>query len=86
MSFNPRAHAGRDPNERTTNDKTDGFNPRAHAGRDEQCREGEWRTLEVSIHAPTRGATKSIFSLSTSIRFQSTRPRGARRIYATYRL
>ncbi len=33
-----------------------GFNPRAHAGRD-QARRREAEHLDVSIHAPTRGAT-----------------------------
>ena len=55
------------------------FNPRAHAGRD-------LRTLpvflfdRVSIHAPTQGATCVIVSRSSiGRRFQSTRPRRARR-------
>ena len=32
----------------------------------------------VSIHAPARGATTTTQMLSLSLRFQSTRPRGAR--------
>ena len=35
-----------------------GFNPRAHAGRDQADRGRQW-SARVSIHAPTRGATKS---------------------------
>ena len=53
------------------------FNPRAHVGRDHV---DQWRprTLEVSIHAPTWGATKPFsFDMYPSV-FQSTRPRGAR--------
>ena len=37
-------------------------------------------SILVSIHAPTWGATRSVEDLKTSARFQSTRPRGARRI------
>ena len=54
------------------------FNPRAHVGRDASlwaC----WPTRQVSIHAPTWGATinaKGIYR--PMIEFQSTRPRGAR--------
>ncbi len=34
----------------------------------------------VSIHAPTRGATNQLRSTDTSIMFQSTHPRGVRRL------
>ena len=34
VSFNPRAHVGRDPNMLLFNILTCGFNPRAHVGRD----------------------------------------------------
>jgi len=34
MSFNPRAHAGRDDTIIRNNIGYNGFNPRAHAGRD----------------------------------------------------
>ena len=55
------------------------FNPRAHVGRD-----GETVTLDdkwgVSIHAPTWGATQDKLKEGLySQKFQSTRPRGARR-------
>jgi len=36
-------------------------------------------TVLVSIHAPARGATRSYENALTLIKFQSTRPRGARR-------
>ena len=56
-----------------------GFNPRAREGRDESYFSSEW-ILSVSIHAPARGATVSFGGSSiTSDKFQSTRPRGARR-------
>ena len=54
------------------------FNPRAHAGRDETSIEG--KLLEpVSIHAPMRGATICTPSSVSQMKFQSTRPCGARR-------
>ena len=53
------------------------FNPRAHAGRDSYT--GKLKVIEdVSIHAPTRGATKSFVDDMNDTQFQSTRPRGAR--------
>ncbi len=53
------------------------FNPRAHAGRDTVCLLRTDKD-DVSIHAPTRGATTRGRGPSTSHLFQSTRPRGAR--------
>ena len=55
-SFNPRAHAGRDPVAARRLRRNTSFNPRAHAGRDPLyfCGSGRGR---VSIRAPTRGAT-----------------------------
>ena len=58
FGFNPRAHAGRDTmTVKSMLEAVGGFNPRAHAGRDDN---GTWRAAgaaQVSIHAPTRGAT-----------------------------
>ena len=79
ISFNPRAHAGRDTSSPSRRALTCSFNPRAHAGRDvagsvmigSSC---------VSIHAPTRGATQRGLGRSRRHMFQSTRPRGARRL------
>ena len=54
--FNPRAHAGRDcPALRGSSGKPH-FNPRAHAGRDLGVIQ-YLVDVEISIHAPTRGAT-----------------------------
>ena len=53
------------------------FNPRARGGRD-QSTYAVVPVLTVSIHAPAGGATSSIVSGSNFVRFQSTRPRGAR--------
>ena len=54
------------------------FNPRARAGRD--MLGGSASSIEeVSIHAPARGATDLTRFPFELFRFQSTRPRGARR-------
>ena len=54
------------------------FNPRAHAGRDRYLCVNADKLTNVSIHAPTRGATGDDSKLAASGEFQSTRPRGAR--------
>ena len=60
LSFNPRAHAGRDrPSPRPLLGYIS-FNPRAHAGRDRRRDIFGRSLLPVSIHAPTRGATLKI--------------------------
>ena len=75
--FNPRAHVGRDY-VNFINDKPIGsFNPRAHVGRDCSA-DTILRAIEVSIHAPTWGATFCCARNMYNKMFQSTRPRGAR--------
>ena len=59
--FNPRAHAGRDYKWLNRRWISSYFNPRAHAGRDDDKRIIMPR-MRISIHAPTRGATKSTTS------------------------
>ncbi len=56
------------------------FNPRARAGRDGQ-RIKRPMMIVVSIHAPARGATDPLLTVSRAIPFQSTRPRGARPMF-----
>jgi len=58
MSFNPRAHAGRDIVSWRFISFCSCFNPRAHAGRDLYAGSLCTAQSDVSIHAPTRGATK----------------------------
>ena len=48
---------------------TRGATPSVNSFRRSEC---------VSIHAPTRGATLTPLWIARSLRFQSTRPRGAR--------
>jgi len=54
--FNPRAREGRDPAGGRVEAPSPSFNPRAREGRD-NLRAIEVRRMEVSIHAPARGAT-----------------------------
>ena len=59
--------------------KSTNFNPRSHEGSDrEYC--SNYNVTEISIHAPTRGATlqHSILLMDWK-QFQSTLPRGERR-------
>ncbi len=55
-----------------------GFNPRTHTGCDVPfCAYG--RSANVSIHAPTRGATSLVADATLLSVFQSTHPHGVRR-------
>ena len=54
------------------------FNPRAHVGRDQITADFSGTSDDVSIHAPTWGATLSMRVCERDNVFQSTRPRGAR--------
>ncbi len=78
MSFNPRAHAGRDSQCRLWQDR---WRVSIHAptrgATDKDALQSERRF--VSIHAPTRGATQIDVTVIVFNGFQSTRPRGARR-------
>ena len=57
------------------------FNPRTHVGCDLYGLR-QLHAAEVSIHAPTWGATKGRYSISETAKFQSTHPRGVRRAQA----
>ena len=59
-SFNPRAHVGRDHVPWPCRWCHHGFNPRAHVGRDIFAVSSEVAG-QVSIHAPTWGATPRVF-------------------------
>ena len=77
LGFNPRAHTGRDTPRSMGTPRSTGFNPRAHTGRDAFNVPNSF-VYGVSIHAPTRGATKKATPVEKSKKFQSTRPPGAR--------
>ncbi|MFM2323909.1 MAG: hypothetical protein RL244_788, partial [Pseudomonadota bacterium] len=75
--FNPRARTGRDQRSNLHLPPSICFNPRARTGRDMQ--RGRLRMIDhVSIHAPARGATADADADGWFLRFQSTRPHGAR--------
>ena len=75
--FNPRSHEGSDSGTECISNAFRNFNPRSHEGSDGVngaigCRVG------ISIHAPTRGATRKTSNMEKSEEFQSTLPRGER--------
>ena len=60
--FNPRSHTGSDTSGNRTHQPRHRFNPRSHTGSDRRGRR-DINERDVSIHAPTRGATFA-FNLS----------------------
>ena len=81
MSFNSRAREGRD------RDRSHGLNPpfcfnsRAREGRD-SVMVFSFHVVNVSTHAPARGATtRNKDELRAALKFQLTRPRGARQLW-----
>ena len=76
--FNPRAREGRDLSHHRAAAAATSFNPRAREGRD-KLTEVLAKHGRVSIHAPARGATLEHITARAVQKFQSTRPRGARR-------
>ena len=58
--------------------RTSNFNPRARVGRDRTKFPAACPAV-ISIHAPAWGATEAVLRTPWSGKFQSTRPRGARR-------
>ena len=79
VCFNPRTHTGCDHAEAGTRRQRQGFNPRTHTGCD-FTPETVFHELEVSIHAPTRGATAAadVALPALCALFQSTHPHGVR--------
>ena len=76
--FNPRTHVGCDPIVVITTYLCIGFNPRTHVGCDHVRGPQICRTADVSIHAPTWGATpRGRWNIAAET-FQSTHPRGVR--------
>ena len=83
--FNPRSHTGSDSSTRTPASAVWRFNPRSHTGSDSVAAVDGVGQADVSIHAPTRGATSSARRLRPIERFQSTLPHGERPYaYNTY--
>ena len=55
-NFNPRSHERSDKSERRINHGTINFNPRSHERSDKSFSVTN-NNIDISIHAPTRGAT-----------------------------
>ncbi len=60
------------------------FNPRSHKGSDQVTGDSLDKAV-ISIHAPTRGATKAYMKCRTGQIFQSTLPQGERLLRCGYR-
>ncbi len=76
--FNPRPRAGGDTGSAGSATTMTGFNPRPRAGGDGVVCGPLQDTIDVSIHAPARGATSYPSTLLRRRWFQSTPPRGGR--------
>ena len=61
------------------------FNPRAHEGHDRAI-DSYIAKAKISIHVPTRGTTRAARGPYHTASFQSTCPRGARRLQIRWRL
>ena len=79
--FNPRSHERSDATTLRQGIYRLNFNPRSHERSDWRTAEQAVAFFEISIHAPTRGATgKADMFTKRTIRFQSTLPREERQI------
>ena len=77
QNFNPRSHERSDHITQSFVFRFFNFNPRSHERSDNYIPD-EFKSYIISIHAPTRGATKVACYLATLIKFQSTLPREER--------
>ena len=78
--FDPRPRAGGDRASRSIVPALNGFDPRPRAGGDVRLEHRGMRPIDVSIHAPARGATQASTSSRLAVQlFRSTPPRGGRR-------
>ena len=78
FSFNPRTHTGCDQRQQYSRERYGCFNPRTHTGCDPLIAL-PIPLSRVSIHAPTRGATrKAAYVIAKATLFQSTHPHGVR--------
>ena len=79
--FNPRTHTGCDWFISLIINNLNCFNPRTHTGCDVRLKRGVNYLNQVSIHAPTRGATFVRSGQRDKTKgFQSTHPHGVRLI------
>ena len=79
--FNPRSREGSDKITPLFNViLAANFNPRSREGSDDSANQNSDTTIIISIHAPARGATIRSTKISMHKKFQSTLPRGERRL------
>ena len=84
--FNPRTHTGCDFAKKVSKTFLFCFNPRTHTGCDENI-EAIRQGINVSIHAPTRGATEmQLEAQKLEAQFQSTHPHGVRLVVSTLKM
>ena len=76
--FNPRSREGSDQRDKRKREKHKHFNPRSREGSDRDCKTEEVK-MDISIHAPAKGATATWWSVFRRRQFQSTLPRRERR-------
>ena len=76
-NFNPRTHVGCDSKDRLNLYRYYDFNPRTHVGCDPEIK-STVSSHNISIHAPTWGATYPKSLQQSPCLFQSTHPRGVR--------
>ena len=77
--FNPRARVGRDSERSGYSPRRAGFNPRARVGRDRRSPPGAARREGFNPRARVGRDADLAVIFRAYVRFQSTRPRGARR-------
>ena len=80
--FNPRTHAGCDAGETVEGAHLIEFQSTHPRGVRHMNNEAKIVKKDVSIHAPTRGATSMKSNADSSSTFQSTHPRGVRLVEA----
>ena len=76
--FNPRSHEGSDRVIALLLRRRNGFNPRSHEGSD-YTMDNFRADVQVSIHAPTKGATRVYLLTTRSIRFNPRSHEGSDR-------
>ena len=76
--FNPRSHEGSDRADERSYKRVQKFQSTLPRGERHRISKNHFSYCNISIHAPTRGATASPNNDDGSNRFQSTLPRGER--------
>ena len=82
LYFNPRSHEGSDVSTPLDIPGKIDFNPRSHEGSDQEDTSSDAKWYDISIRAPTRGATMDFKAQLASDIFQSALPRGERHFRA----